>query len=498
MKKSISRRALLRGAAGAGIALPFLSSWGGESGHGVLTSRARADETAPKRIVFWYGPWGTLPQYWTPRGGDAEGRGYELGEIMQPLAEFRDRTTVLSGVNLASVVHQLGRQGNHSIGSANVMSASGQRSAYPYGPDAEFIVPAGPSIDQAIASRLDARTTFESLVVGDSSEHNDRHLQREDGSEPGILTWPHQLFEQAFGDFAHDAAAREQLRLGRRSMLDAVLPGYEHLSSRVSADDRRALDAHLSSLRDLERRIAHATVCAAPPEPTRTRWDGSNVVYDDPQGPYVPLLDLAARALTCDLTRVLTVRFAGARAQVRSVVPTIDELRPSNVDGDAHSYSHAHWAEPGNTAVWKELQIWRMRLLADFLRTLDSAIDVDGRTVLDNTLVVHVSEILTGLHDTVPHQEWGYSNRMEHPPARPSGLPFFYVGDLGGALHTGRHVRLDGEHTYFDGLGKYSHGELYLTLARAMGIGRESLPSFGTPELCHRLVGEIIAGDLEA
>ena len=493
-----SRRAFLLGAAGTGLALPFLPSFRGASGGGVLsqlvgTGRAQADATAPKRVVFWLGSWGTIPNLWDPLNTSADGTRWDLNSIMEPLAPFKDRMTVLSGINMASLYHQAGRTGSHSQGHANVFSSAGHHSEYPYAPDSEWLMPSGPSIDQVIASRIGGSTRFPSLLLGDGSEHLDGFVRREDGSTPGILYWPHELFDRAFADFAGDSTERARVLMARRSMLDAVLPGYEHLRGRVNPTDARILDAHLTSLRDLERRFGSVNACTAPMEPVRTGWADEQTTYPDPQGPYAPLLDLAARTLLCDQTRVMTIRFAGARAQVPSIVPGFAGMNPEHPNGDAHSYSHGHWREPGNQRVWAEIQRWRLRLFVDFLRTLDSVTDIDGRTVLDNTVVVHISEIMTGLHDTLPRQEWGYSNPMDpSSPYRPTGLPVFYVGGCGGKLRTGLHLDLTAGDTYAEGLGKYSHGELWLTIARAMGVTPEQLPTFGTPAVCQRVISEML------
>jgi hypothetical protein len=162
--------------------------------------------------------------------------------------------------------------------------------------------------------------------------------------------------------------------------------------------------------------------------------------------------------------------------------------------GDPHSYSHATWNEPQNQAIWRELQIWRLQHLARFADRLSKMTDVDGRSVLDNTVIVHLTDIMTGLHDTIPKQEWGYSNPMESPPpgSRPLGLPIFLLGGLGGALKTGLHLDLSKGDTYGDALGKYSHGELLLTIARAMGVSAAQLPTFGDAEVCKRTISEIM------
>lgn len=491
----VARRAFLIGAGGATLALPFLPSFSESSGYGVLsriaTGHAHADATAPKRIVFWFGPWGATPDAWSPRNVTDDGRSYDLGYVMEPLAEHRDRMTILEGINMASVYRQMGRAGNHTIGSANVLSAAGLRE-HVDGSGQRLHVPAGPTIDQVIARRLGSPTRFPFLALGDTTDHPDQFIQNEEGADPGMISWPRELYDQCFADFASDGESRERLSRSRRSVLDAVLPSYTHLSSRVSPDDRRVLDAHLDALRDLERRLGTSADCSAPPIPMHHSWDpaGDRNYWSDPRGPYEPLFDLAARALTCDLTRVMTIRFDGSRAQVRTVVERFDEIGATS-SGAAHEFSHCSWNEPANLEVWKEVQRWRFEHMATFLRTLASTTDVDGRSVLDNTVVVHVSEVLTGLHDGMPLQEYGYSNPLDTSvPARPKGLPIFYVGGCGGALSTGRVHDLSSTHTYADGLGKYAHGELYLTLAHAMGV---ALDTFGMPEVCTRTIDEIRA-----
>jgi hypothetical protein len=490
------RRAFLLGTGGVTLALPFLPSFGARSGHGVLSQivagRARADATAPKRIVLWFGPWGATPDAWSPRNVSDDGRRYDLGYVMEPLAAHRERMTILEGINMASVHRQMGRAGNHTIGSANVLSAAGLRE-HVDGSGQRLTVPAGPTIDQVVARRLGAPTRFPFLALGDTTDHPDQFLQNEEGNDPGMISWPRELYDQCFADFATDGDARQRLALSRRSVLDAVLPGYAHLASRVSPDDRHVLDAHLDALRELERRLETPADCSAPPVPMQHSWDAASDrnYWSDPQGPYEPLLDLAARALVCDLTRVMTIRFDGSRAQVRTVVERFDEIGATST-GAAHEFSHCGWNDPANLEVWKEVQRWRFGHMATFLDKLAAATDVDGRSVLDNTVVVHVSEVLTGLHDGMPLQEYGYSNPLDTSvPMRPKGLPIFYVGGCGGALVTGRALDLSTTHTYADGLGKYAHGELYLTLARAMGV---ELDTFGMPEVCTRPIDEILAG----
>jgi hypothetical protein len=488
----VSRRAMLMGARGLALSLPFLASWRAESGFDVLSTRAaKADGTAPKRIVFWLGWWGSLHDHWTPKG---TGPGFELNDIMQPLSPLKDKLTVLSGINMASLFHQAGRTGNHELGGANMLSSAGFDVTYPWGPSTEFHHSRGPTIDQVIADKLGGATKFPFLFAGDGPDHNHTVVQDVRGNDLQPTYWPHELFDRIFGEYTTDADARERMRIGRASVLDGVLPAYQHLSTRVSAADKRTVDEHLQAIRDLEQRLKNTTACTPPAKPAPPKYVGDTAVSSTPEGPYADFLDLLSMAMACDLSRVVTFSMSGRHADVRAVVKDFAAINPPNAMGDAHSYSHATWHEPENQQVWRALLTWRMQHLSNFAQKLSKMTDVDGRSVLDNTVIVHTSEIMTGLHDTIPKQEWGYSNPMDTPPpgSRPVGLPMFLLGGLGGSLKTGTHLDLSKGDTYGDALGKYGHGELYLTLARAMGIPASKLATFGDPAVCKNLVSEIL------
>ena len=89
-KKAIPRRAVLRGI-GATLALPLLD--------GMVPALSAIRNTPAKgmrRFGVVYVPNGMAMEYWTPKG---EGTAFELSPILQPMAPFRDRTLVLTGLN---------------------------------------------------------------------------------------------------------------------------------------------------------------------------------------------------------------------------------------------------------------------------------------------------------------------------------------------------------------------------------------------------------------
>jgi hypothetical protein len=85
-RKSIPRRAFLRGA-GATLALPVLDA---------MTPALSAEPARPIRLSFIEVPNGIMMDKWTPA---TEGADFALTPILEPIAQFRDRMLVLSGLD---------------------------------------------------------------------------------------------------------------------------------------------------------------------------------------------------------------------------------------------------------------------------------------------------------------------------------------------------------------------------------------------------------------
>lgn len=507
-----SRRAALAGL-GASVAVPFLPSWRGDSGYGVL-SRAKAADDAPKRMVVWFGTFGTLPQYWTP-GTGADGE-WELSEILAPLAPFKSQMNVLTGVNMVSHMHSRGgsREGStHSTGAAHMLGCGGETRVHPWGGGDDGVnVATNATFDHVVVDLLPTRPSrrFGALVIGDTSDHPDSFsLLPGTGiggsGMPETLRWPGQVYDTLFSSFEGSDTEREARRAGRLSALNGINASFRHLYDRVNAEDKRVLDRHLQSLVEIEGRLGDRSYCVPPERPTLTSDTvGGQHHWPDPNGPYRDMFQLAATALLCGQLDVASIRFEGRFADLRTVIaPAWSEFADGeNSHGDMHAYAHQTWHNHNGTQLWKAAQIWRMQVFAEFLQTLQNITEENGRTALDNTIVVHVSEIMTGLHDAIPHQPWGYSQRdpccgPNDETMYPKGLPIFTVGGGGAGLTTGAHHDLTGD-AYYEHTGKYSLNELYLTIARALGIDRAALPTFGTPELCNRLIGELLPSDSRA
>src|ERR1043166_5181981 len=89
-RKSLPRRAFLRGT-GAALALPVLDA---------MTPAFAADPARPVRMSFIEVPNGIMMDKWTPA---TEGADFALTPVLEPLADFKDRMLVLSGLDQQQV-----------------------------------------------------------------------------------------------------------------------------------------------------------------------------------------------------------------------------------------------------------------------------------------------------------------------------------------------------------------------------------------------------------
>ena len=115
-KTALPRRTFLRGV-GAALALPLLDAM-----VPALSALAQTAAYPVRRLGFVYLPNGvarnfTGINYWTPKG---EGANFELSPILTPLAPYRDRLVVVSGL----AQHQAdafddGANGDHTRGTSS-------------------------------------------------------------------------------------------------------------------------------------------------------------------------------------------------------------------------------------------------------------------------------------------------------------------------------------------------------------------------------------------
>lgn len=430
----LPRRSFLRGL-GTVVALPMLDA--------MTPALARAAETAarPTRLLFTYVPNGVTMADWTPT---AAGRDFELTRILQPLAPYKDRMLVLSGL-----AHNNGKAlgdgpGDHARAAASYLTGVHPRKT------AGADIRNGVSVDQIAAQHLGSETRFASLELGcDDSRTVGNCDSGYSCAYTNTLSWrsetapmppetnPRLVFERLFGgaDAGLDPAVRTRRLMNRRSILDVVTTRTRELNGTLGAADRRKVDEYLSSIREIERQIDAAEhdwtdIPAGVEKPT-----GVPVAYAD----YVRLMfDLQVVALQTDMTRVVTMMM-GREGSMRTY-PEIGVPDPHHPL--THHRNQGDWVERVS-----QINAFHAGLFAHFLDRLASTPEGDG-TLLDHSMVVYGS----GLSD---------GNRHTH-----EDLPVVVVGSGGGAFKTGRHIVYPKDTPMTN---------LFLTLLDRVGVRPESV-----------------------
>lgn len=430
----ISRRTMLRGM-GASLALPFLNAMA------PATARA-ATAKPPVRMACIYFPNGVWQDAWIPT---APGADYELPYSLEPLAEFRDSFSVLSGLDKAASHSGDG----HYAKTANFLT--GEPVAKTTGKD---ISAGGISMDQLAASRIGHMTPLPSLELGIdpviSGIDSNVGYTRLYGS---YISWrsatlpvakeinPRFAYERLFGDKNAQGQATGNTHRGEdfQSFLDLALQDAHALRRRLGRDDQVKLDEYLESVRAVETRIEFAM------KPDPREWLPENA----PETPVAPseripgdfrehvklMLDLMVLAFQTDSTRVQSFMFANdVSGRNFSFLP--------GVSGGHHDMSH-HENKEEKITQYREITRWHTEQLAYMMRQMRNIPEGEGN-LLDNSMILFGSSISDGnIHN-------------------PNNLPIILGGKAGGALKSGLHVASPKETPLCN---------LYATMLNAMDLG---------------------------
>ena len=406
--KRLSRRTVLRGL-GSTVALPFLDSM-----VPALSAAARMKEVMPRRFTVMYVAHGYSPGYWLPT---TDGPDYELTMPLQPLAKFRDRMLLLSGIdNDVALQRPEDPRGGHGRMVPGFMC--GVHAKPTQGVDFE----AGISIDQIAADHIGQDTVLPSLQLTlDAIDFAGTCDSGYSCAYTNTLSWrtstlplpmqdnPRAVFERLFGDTGStDPAIRAQRLREQRSVLDSVLEKTKKLSARLGAGDRGRFDQYLQSIRDVEQRMERAEAQSSRELPVVAQPTSIPETFPE----YAQLMiDLMVLAYQADLTRVAS--FMLAKEISGRTFPEI------GVPEGFHALSH-HGNQPQKKAALAKINAHMTSMLAYFLEKLAASPEGSG-SLLDHGVVLYGSN-------------HGDPNRHE-----PRELPILVFG--GDHIKGGRHVR---------------------------------------------------------
>jgi len=371
--KSVDRRTFLRGT-GAAFALPLLDA---------MTPAFAVPGARPIRMGFVQVPNGimNLNNEFAPKG--AGGPLTELPRILQPLADFKDRLLVFSGLDSQQAAG-LGFEiaGDHPR--ACTAWLTGTHAKMTAGADLH----AGVSVDQIAAKEFGKETQLASLevslesadVVGSceaaySCAYFNTISWRDDTTPLPMENRPRALFERLFGAGGTDPKVRAALRNEDRSILDAINQDAKRLRIKVGAPDRGKIDQYLEAVRDVERRIQRAEAQGDRDLPT-LQISGTPSAFSDY---YKLMTDLMVLAWQTDMTRVCTFQ-VGHEMSLRAY--------PELGFGDSHHSVTHHHGEADKIAKVIQINTYHLKMLSYYLDKLRSTPDGDG-SLLDHSMIMY-------------------------------------------------------------------------------------------------------------
>ena len=411
-----TRRTFFRGMGAAAITLPFIRLLEADS--------AKAQQVRTKRLVIFATPNGTvMDQFWP--GSDCA-----FGEILRPLETMRPKLLVLRGIDMKSA-YKTPVPKDHLPDFSNLLTAM-----QPAGQDYGQMSMTGISVDQAIADAIGEQTKFKVLNLG---------VQTTDPSYPMLSSGPggmflpennpRRSFDRLFADISTEPTALDRVRAERRSILDLVSQEVSVVRCELGSEDRPRLDAHLDSIRELERSLEFAPASACTP-PTL----GPDVDFQANENfPTVGQMqmDVVAATLACDLSRVITLQWSSGASKTHHTWVGVDFTH--------HGVSHGSegvTADEGTRRGWLiSIENWYAQRFMELVQKLDAIPDVEG-TLLDNTALVWMHE-----------QSHGGSHSR-------NDMPYVLAGSCAGFFGTGRCLELGGR----------PHNNLLISLANAMDV----------------------------
>jgi hypothetical protein len=450
------RRRFLAGMGGLLVALPFLEG----------LERPSLADTMDRRFFLNFRQWFGVQQ--RPRFGGKykdELEGFWPDALIEPngsvaltrellekttngelratgeLADFASSLLMVRGVRLMDLN---GLHRPHLVQSMSGSRSQPTNPSFPNDPGNDNNAwPMHETLDTFIARSIDGTLpfSFETLVNNDGQTS---YRNGENGAIPvqnPSLAHPRAAYEQLFGQAQLDAKAAA-LRL-RAS--DAVLAELKSLraDARLSAEDRRRLDAHFDAMNEIETKlqcippeITHESMKAVLDsdepkisDPSKMRWQSSGHFNEFVDTVADAFIQIAALGVACGAFRAANVVMCPDTNFNRSSI--FDEGSSDyqqGFPGQYHALSHRAFTtgevdnpdfselEKGAIAHHR-IDRWHARKFAKLLGLLRDA------GTLDQGLTVWSNENASGNH-------WAYD------------MPYIVAGSAGGKLKTGRFVDL--------------------------------------------------------
>lgn len=432
----VNRRHFLRGL-GIAAGLPALEAFHPTLGAATLGKGAMTSSGAPLRMAYLYIPNGVNMTHWRPKGTGAD---YTMGSSFEAMEPHRKEFNLYTGFEHKNAT--AGRDGAGDHARSNATFLTGQRAKKTAGSDIQL----GISVDQVAANAVGALTRLPSLELSSDG------VRKAGACDSGYscayqfnLSWrsetqpmtpennPRAVFERLFGSGSKKERTESFARrfASKKSMLDFIAHDAKSLHKHLGRNDQQKLDEYLTGVREIESQIEKIEAMGLPPDPGVPAPKGIPGDY----GEHLRLMmDMMVLAFMTDSTRVASYLLAhdGSNRNFKSV----------GVSEGHHSLSH-HKGNADNLTKIAKIDQFYLTQLAYFIDKMKTTKDVDGKSLLHNSMVVYGGAISDG-------------DRHNH-----DDLPILVAGAAGGRFKPGKHVHLG---------GRVPLSNLYVRMLKEFGV----------------------------
>jgi Protein of unknown function (DUF1552) len=446
----VDRRRFLVGSGGT-LALPLLES---------LLPRAAYGQTpaAPRRLVILLHQdgrivgnglreSGVLNDHWSP--GAASGALPATGALSPMLGllePIRNEVVTIDGID-NRVRHTTTDVDGHRPGQQSILTCKKPVSTSAAG---------GPSFDHVLGTRLRASTAMRASVVIPATAadatwrlNNSPVFFGANGSSPTLIhPDPKLAIKELFGAPVSTTpmtpTLAQRMVQQRTSMLDGVLESFNALKGRVSASDRQRLEAHAEFVRAIEQRSGNtggikALSCTRPTEanvPGNANPAGGAYLRGERDAVLLPhIVENLVQTIACDVTRVASLFFwQGNDPVFPTEFPGVTSpFQNNNWHTTIHATPRLSGALPQSASDLKTSFNLFARTFVEVVQRLGQMQDVDGSRLLDNTLVLWISDMGYGpshAHFNVPVVMAGLKSKFSQGQGRHVVVNRRSTGDL--------------------------------------------------------------------
>jgi hypothetical protein len=346
---NITRRHFIKGTT-AMLGLPWLESLGG-------FAHAADAKAEPRRLVLINVPLGLYHDALMPKEAGAR---YAASEYLSILNEFRDRFTIISGLDHPGV-------GGGHASQPRIFTGmpSNKRNVR--------------SLDQYLAAKIGQHTRFDVLPL--SAGAGDIGWT-ESGTQVPSESKMANVYARLFLDESKATAQKVIQDIGHgKSIMDLAQRQAKSLKPKLSQADQDKLEEYFESVRETERRLVKSEGWVHTPKPKvnapapKDPASGAEIVTQ-----LRNVCDMTHLAFQTDSTRIVTFGYFQQ-----------NNVKVEGVTNGYHPLSH-HGQDPNNIAQLKLIEMELFKELKTLLTNLKNTKEGDA-TLLDRTTIVVTSNL---------------------------------------------------------------------------------------------------------